>query len=199
MAVLPVYEMMISDDPNSDLQVSAIALVDNPAIQINWLAFNAAVNPMHFAEIADDQHMIVGAAMIPDMKIFRTDAEMGDYNVFFSKDTVCKIAEKYYAKGFQGSANIMHDAGQKVEGVNYFLSWIKDDAKGMVGLAGDYPDGTWFVGARVNNPEVWAKIKSGEIKGFSVEGMFQYSQTNEPKSADETMLQEIKNLLNGIK
>lgn len=198
---LPLYEMTISDEMTSDLEVTAIALVDEPAIQVNWQAFTAQSAQMNFATINEDERLIIGPAMIPDMKIYRNDTEpdgLGEYNVFFSKNTVKKIAEKFYAKGFQGSANIMHDAGQKVEGVNYFLSWIKDDAKGMIGLAGDYPNGTWFVGARVNNPDVWAKIKSGAIKGFSVEGMFQYASTPTVVDASETLLQKIKEILNGI-
>ena len=129
------------------------------------------------------------------MKIYRNDAELGEYNVFFTKATVQQIAEKFYTKGFQGSANIMHDAGQKVEGVNYFLSWIKDSAKGMVGLEGNYPDGTWFVGAKVNNADVWAKIKAGAIKGFSVEGMFEYEPVMTP---EQIMMEKIKQIISGI-
>ena len=201
---LPLYEMTISDDMASDLEVTAIALVDEPAIMVNWQAFKTQPGRMNFATVSDDERLIIGPAMIPDMKIYRNDTEangLGEYNVFFSKDTVKKIAEKYYAKGFQGSANIMHDAGQKVDGVNYFLSWIKDDAKGMIGLSGDYPNGTWFVGARVNNSDAWAKVKSGAIKGFSVEGMFEYTATQvvEPDTlAADALMQKIKEILNGI-
>ena len=194
MDKLPTFEINISDNLESQLEVTAIALVDMPAIESNWMAFKEQ-QPMNFASIDEDQHLIIGAAMIPDLKIYRNDSHLGEHNVVFSKDTVRRIAEKFYAKGFQGSANIMHDAGQVVAGVNYFLSWIKDDAKGMVGLTGDYPDGTWFVGAKVNNPAVWAKVKSGEIKGFSVEGMFEY----EEKKPEDVMMQKIKNILNEIK
>ena len=195
MKPLPIYELAVSDDPESELQVTAIALVDAPAIERNWFAFNEQTNPLHFASVNEDEHLIIGAAMIPDMKIYRKDEEMGEYHVVFRKETIQRIAEKFYAKGFQGNANIMHDAGQAVTGVNYFLSWIKDEAKGMTGLAGEYPDGTWFVGAKVNNPEVWAKIKAGEIKGFSVEGMFEYVQA---KTQDDVLLEKIKDILNGI-
>lgn len=197
--------MTISADLSSDLEVTAIALVDKPAIQINWQAFNAAKNPLNFSTIDNDQCVIIGAAMVPDMVIYRNNParpDLGEYNVFFSKETIATIAEKFYSKNFQGSANIMHDAGQKVEGVTYFLSWINDEKKGMVGLAGDYPQGTWFVGAKVNNPAVWAKIKSGEIKGFSVEGMFNYEAADtpaEPDNADFTLMEKIKNILNEIK
>lgn len=194
MDKLPTFQINISESLESQLEVTAIALVDMPAIESNWMAFKGQ-QPMNFANIDEDQHLIIGAAMIPDLKIYRNDNQLGEHNVVFSKDTVRRIAEKFYAKGFQGSANIMHDAGQVVAGVNYFLSWIKDEAKGMVGLTGDYPDGTWFVGAKVNNEAVWAKVKSGEIKGFSVEGMFEY----EEKAPEDVLMQKIKKILNEIK
>lgn len=194
MKPLPIFELAVSDDPESDLQVTAIALVDNPAIERNWFAFKEQTNLLHFSSVNEEEQIIVGAAMIPDMKIYRNDEALGEYQIFFSKDTVKQIAETFFRKNFQGRANIMHDAGQFVEGVTYFLSWIKDEAKGMVGLEGDYPDGTWFVGAKVSNPEVWAKIKAGEIKGFSVEGMFEYKQS---KTEDDVLLEKIKEILNG--
>ncbi len=198
MDKLPLYEMTISDDLNSEVEVSAIALVDYPAIEKTWQAFKDNKNPLSFATINEDEHLIVGPAMIPDLKIYRRCDELGEHNVVFSKETVCQIAEKFYAKGFQGKANIMHDQEQACSGVNYFLSWIKDGSKNMIGLSGDYPEGTWFVGARVSNPEVWAKIKSGEIKGFSVEGIFTYEKPEEMNTEEDTLLGKIKEILNGI-
>jgi hypothetical protein len=196
---LPVYELAVSEDPQSDLEVYAIALVDKPAIEKTWFAFAENKDPWKFAAVGeDDKRVVVGPAMIPDMKIYRKDEEMGEYQVFFSADTIASIAQKFFAKGNQGNANLMHDPEQAVDGVTYFMSWIKDSSKGMVGLEGEYPDGTWFVGAKVENEEVWGKIKAGEIQGFSVEGFFKYLK---PASAteEELMLQKIKELLNGTK
>lgn len=192
---LPLYEMMINADPASELEVTAIALVDQPAIDKNWFAFKDMPHPMAFTTVNEDERLLIGPAMIPDLKIFRTDPTLGEYNVVFSKQTVQQIAEKFYAKNFQGNANIMHDAGQPVPGLNYFMSWFKDSSKGMVGIDGEYPDGTWFVGARVKDDATWAKVKSGQIKGFSVEGVFQYAEL---KSTEEQMLEKIKEILNGI-
>lgn len=195
MDTLPVFEMLISDDPDSELQVSAIALVDEPAIQRNWLSFSADKNPMHFAAVNDDEQIIVGAAMVPDMLIYRFDKKtQKEYNVFFSKQTVKSIAQKFFAKGFQGSANIMHDQGQPVPGTTYFMSWFKDSDKSMVGLEGDYPEGTWFVGAKVSDAETWKKVKDGTIKGFSVEGEFGYLEEPTP---EEITLAEIAKALEG--
>ena len=194
---LPLYEIKINEDTNSDLEVSAIALVDSPAIEKNWQAFTGTAS-LAFATVNEDERIIVGAAMIPDLFIYRNDKQHGEYNVVFSKGTIQSIAQKFYAKGFQGKANIMHDAGHGVDGVNYFLSWFKDEKKGMQGLKGDYPDGTWFVGAKVTNDAVWAKVKSGEIKGFSVEGLFKYEPVNNEPTEGEQLFEKIKNILNEI-
>lgn len=193
---LPIYEMLIEEQPDSDLQVTAIALVDSPAIEKNWLAFNDHAKRLTFAEVNDEERVIVGPAMIPDMLIYRNDENLGEYQVYFSKKTVKSIAEKFYKKAFQGNANIMHDPAQIVEGVNYFMSFIRDKAKGLIGLEGDYPDGTWFVGAKVSNEQVWQKIKSGEIKGFSVEGMFEYDLAQPAPVEAEQALAQIMQILN---
>lgn len=189
MAALPVYEMKISADAESELQVTAIALVDVPAIERNFFAFKDQPRPFQFSTINNDEQIIIGPAMIPDMLIYRNDPQMGEFNVFFTKETIQQIAEKFFKKCMQGNANIMHDKGQPVKGITYFMSWFKDDAKKMIGIEGDYPDGTWFVGARVTDANAWAKIKSGEIQGFSVEGWFEYLEEPAP---EEMMLQEIK-------
>jgi len=195
--------MRIKPETDSELEVTAIALVDAPAIAKNFLAFKGALK-LEFATINEDEHIIVGPAMVPDTLIYRNDKDLGEYNVFFSKETIKEIAQKYYKKCLQGSANLMHDPEQKLEGINYFLSWFKDTAKGMTGLDGDYPEGTWFVGAKVDNADAWAKIKSGEIKGFSVEGVFGYvkeepapvQMSDDERSATE-LLQKINEILNG--
>lgn len=196
---LPVYEMRIEASTESDLQVTAIALVDSPAIEKNWLAFNADRDRMTFAQVDEEQQIIVGPAMIPDMLIYRNDPKLGEYNVYFAKTTVQSIAEKFYKKCFQGNANLMHDPAQTVEGVNYFMSFIRDSKKGLIGLEGDYPEGTWFVGAKVENAAVWADIKAGKIKGFSVEGLFEYNLAQEAPTEAEAALEKIKVILNGIK
>lgn len=194
---LPVFELAVSEDPQSELEVYAIALVDKPAIEKTWFAFSENKDPWKFAAVGeDDKRIVVGPAMIPDMKIYRKDDEMGEYQVFFTEATIAAIAQKFFAKGNQGNANLMHDPEQTVEGVTYFMSWIKNSGKGMVGLEGEYPDGTWFVGAKVDNDEVWGKIKAGEIQGFSVEGFFKYLKPA-GKTEEEQMLEKIKELLNG--
>lgn len=174
MDKLPCYEMVIDESAESDVEVSAIAFVDKPAIEKNFLAFNA-VN-LNFA--ADPARQIIsGPAMVPDTLIYRRDAG-GEYNVFFSKDTIESIALKFFKKDYQKNLNLFHDPALSLQGVTIFESFISDKARGIKPMKGfeDLPDGTWFISAKVENPAVWEKILSGEVKGFSVEGIFSYTK-----------------------
>jgi hypothetical protein len=137
-----------------------------------------------FSVVNNEERIVVGPAMVPDMKIYRRD-ETGEYYVFFDKKTIETIALKFYSKGFQQSANEMHM--KPIEGVTFFQSWIADESKGIPKMKQfeDLPDGTWFLGAKIMNDETWAKVKDGTFRGFSVEGMFDMTEIKMRKSADE--------------
>jgi hypothetical protein len=126
-----------------------------------------------FAVINEEERIVVGPAMIPDKRIFRRDEDGTEYEVFFTKNTIRIIAEKFFKKGFQNNGNEMHDSKKPVDMV-FFQSWIADESKGIPKMKQfeDLPDGTWFLGAKVNSDDAWAKVKDGTFKGFSVEGMF---------------------------
>ncbi len=191
---LPLYEMRISDDPNSDLEVKFVALVDNPAIQKHFLAFKE----QKFAAIDDDRRIISGPAMLADVPIMRMDDKLGQYQVIFKAPTIFQIAQKFFAKGFNSNFNLMHDPKQKCEGVTVFESFIVDSSRGIKPMTGfeDAPDGSWFLSAKVNNDEVWEKVKSGEVKGFSVEGVFAHTIPQQ-MSEDEIMFAKIMEILRG--
>jgi len=149
---------------------------------------------MHaFSVVNSEERIVVGPAMIPDMPIYRKD-QTGEYYVFFDKKTIETIALKFYAKGFQQSANEMHT--KPVEGITFFMSWIADESKGIPKMKQfeDLPDGTWFLGAKVMNDETWSKVKDGTFKGFSVEGMFDMTEVK-MKMKEEEIIQKLRDLL----
>jgi len=133
---------------------------------------------LSFGAINEDKQEIFGPAMLADVPIYRNDEQLGEYNVVFDKATIYKIAQKFFEKDFNKNFNLMHDPNQKCTGVYAFQSYIVDSTEGRPAPKGyeDAKDGSWFLGVKVNNPKVWAKIKSGEIKGFSVEGVFEYKK-----------------------
>jgi hypothetical protein len=191
---LPLYMLEISDDLNDDAEVQFVSLVDRPAIQKNWNAFK---NEQKFQIVSEDKRIISGCAMLADTPIFRSDASFRDYYVAFSKDTILKIVQKYFKKGYQNNVNLMHDPNQIETGVTMFESFISDKARGIAPMKGfeDAPNGSWFVSMLVENDEVWNKVKEGLINGFSIEGIFNYT----PKLTNEEIkMQKIINILEQI-
>jgi hypothetical protein len=172
MVKLPTFEMVINPDETSDVEVSFVALVDKPAIEKNFLAFKDA--ELHFA-VDQEQRIISGPAMIADSLIYRRD-DQGEYNVFFSADTIRQIALKFFKKDYQKNLNLFHDPALSLDGVTIFESFVSDKSRGIQPMKAfkDLPDGTWFISAKIENEAVWEKVKSGEVKGFSVEGIFSF-------------------------
>ena len=193
---LPIFMLDITEDINDDAQVDFISLVDRPAIQKNWNAFNKS---QKFEIANEDRRIISGAIMLADSPIFRSDSTYGDYYVAFSKDTILKIVQKFFKKGFQSNVNLMHNSNAQFEGVTLFESFISDPSRGIMPMKGfeDAPVGSWFGSMIVDNEEAWLKVKNGEIAGFSVEGLFNYKPREVNKVA--SMVEEIQKILSQVK
>jgi len=168
---LPVIELKI-DEANESF-VSAIALVEHPAIESDFIAFNQTQN---FA-VNDERQELLGAAMLPDKPIYR-NGDKGDFYAVFSKDTIRQIAQVFAQKGLFNNTNIEHTIIPADSFV--FQSYIVDNSKNINAPTGiEAPDGSWIVGVKVNNPAIWQSIKQGQIKGFSVEGIFELFPTDQ--------------------
>jgi Putative phage serine protease XkdF len=190
---LPIYEMRIDANEDSDLQVDFVALVDKPAIEKLFMAFNEQPQKQMFAVTNEDKHIVSGALMIADKLIYRND-DNGEYYVKFDAQTIQDIAIKFAKKGFQNNVNIMHDANQQLQGVTMFESFISDSERGIAPMKGfeDVANGSWFGSFYVDNNEVWQQIKDGKFQGFSVEGLFNYKPI---KYSIEEALKQIENIL----
>ena len=154
-------------------------------------------NQLGFQVVNEDQRIISGPLMIADELIYRNNDKFGEHYVKFSADTIKKIAIKFSKKKYQSNVNLMHDPNNKVAGVTMFESWLTDKERGILPMAGfeDVADGSWFGSFYVENNEVWNKVKAGEFRGFSVEGLFDYET---PLTKEEEMLNKISELLNAI-
>ena len=163
---LPIYQVEI--DEAEGLQ--AMAFVDRPAIKQNWVAFAEQI----MLAINDEKHIVTGPALIPEQPIYRNDAILGECYISFSAQTIEKCVERFMQDGLTKSVNLMHNSGVPEMDITLVESWIVNRAMNKQPLAGyeGLPDGTWFVGYKVNNQEVWDKVKDGTIRGFSIEGVF---------------------------
>jgi hypothetical protein len=170
-----IYKAVIDSNLDSELEVNYIGLVDRPAIEKNFQAFNDQKQKARFV-LNEEKRIISGPAMVADLPIYRNDKQLGEYYVVFDRQAIQSIVEKFSAKGYLKNFNLFHDEQQQVSDVTIFNSFISDKELGIPPMAGfeDIPDGSWFISAKVNNDDVWNKVKEGSIKGFSVEGFFNY-------------------------
>ena len=198
---LQTFEIEINEDAESF--VFAVALVKQPAIESNFIAFSKEQEFLTFA--ADDEQMeLIGAAMIPNMKILRKADDGTPYNVIFSKDNIRKASQIFFKKALQGNLNMNHTDIPADSFI--FQSYLVDEAKGISSPKGlNLPDGSWVIGTKVTNPDVWKDVKTGKVKGFSVEGLFKLIDTTNPinntkieSSEAEEFLNILKNLNNKI-
>ena len=165
-----IYELLI--DENEDYSgVQAISIVENPAIQSDFVAL-ADEKPVILARTNEDKRILMGAALIPDKPIYRNqDGE--EFYIYFSKETVAKAAEMFFKKSNHQNATLEHQ--QPIEGMTVFESWIVEDPNfdksKKYGL--EVPAGTWMVSMKVDDESIWQEqVKNDKVFGFSIEGSF---------------------------
>ena len=194
---LPIYELRIQEDVQDDAEVSFIALVDKPAIQRDFVAFSEDKQELNFAIQDEDKHIISGPLMLADKPIYRNNKKFGEHYVTFTAETIKDIAIKFSKKGYQGNVNLMHDQDMRLDGLIMFESFIVDKERGIMPMAGfeDAKDGSWFGSFYVENEQAWKLIKEGKVKGFSVEGFFEYPSEKKAPTYAEQKLAELAELL----
>jgi hypothetical protein len=159
------------------------------------------MSKMFFA--SEDQRIVVGPAMIPDMEILRKHDKGPDkgkpYWVRFSKEVISRIAEKFMRELRNGATNVEHDNGDPA---NSYVkeTWIveTEDDKANTKYNLDVPVGTWMVAMRVQDPEVWKQIKAGQLNGFSIEGNFMDKMDYEKYQKDKAMYDRVIKILKSI-
>lgn len=152
-----------------DSETYAISLVEAPAIESEFVALAKEEEKQVFLE-SNERHMVYGAALIPDMDIYRNDGEH-EYYISFSKESIEKMSQDFMKEYRQYEVKTDHeDVANEVCVVE---SWLVSDAykDKSNALNISVPEGTWMVGMKVNNIETWDRIKAGELKGFSVESL----------------------------
>lgn len=189
--LLPVFNLVIDETVESS-GVNAIAFVDSPAIKANWYCFN---EELKFAE-HEDRQMVTMPIMTADLKIYRKDAEHGEYYVRFDKAAIEKIQQKFMMNGYLSNVNEMHNSELKVNGVHLVNSFLSDKEMGInpPEMFKDYPDGSWFGTYKIINKDYWnSAVKSGQFKGVSVEGVFDL--VDEKKELESKIIKTIKEII----
>lgn len=185
---LPIYKMTI-DEQDDITGVEFISLVDYPAIEVNWVAMSTKSLRLFSAD--KDKQIVTGPAMIPDLPIYRADAKLGEYYVSFTKEEIEKIARKFNREARTLAINYQHETDSHVESSVILEQWfIQDSSMDKAKALGfDLPVGTWMVTVHFSDRNFWEKeIKSGNVRGFSIEG-FLNMQMNKIK---ESKMEKVK-------
>ena len=161
---------------NDESGMSAISLVQFPAVERNFLKFDK--NSKKKYKFNQEKHIISGIVALADVPIYRYSPEMGEYWVVFDKETIRTMVEKYAESGLYNSVNLGHDENRQVKDCFLIESYIIDKERGICPKEfEDAPDGSWIASFKVEDENLWEQIKNGtEFNGFSLEGMFELEE-----------------------
>lgn len=192
---IPTYSALISDDNEGILVIS---LVDAPATETNWMCFKEQEN-IKFSIVNEDEHILAGVVMVADKPIYRIAPDGTEFYIVFSKDVIKRMAEKMLADNTFNNIDIQHDGNiiphDKVKLVELFIA---DEAKGIKPNYLDVPDGSLLANYKIYDEQLWQMAKSGELNGFSLEGVFTTVRYEQNKNNKHTKMSKIKEMLKSI-
>ena len=188
-----IVELVIDEDAMFS-GIEAISIVDRPAIEENFIALSKE-HKVELQEVDAEKRILMGAALVPNKNIYRQN-EDEEYYIYFSENTVRKASELFLMRGNQNKSTLEHEAD--LHGLSVVESWIIEDEthdkSRKYGM--ELPVGTWMVSMKVNNDEVWENyVKTGKVKGFSIEGYF---TDKLEMSSDFVSEQEAKEILEEV-
>lgn len=189
-----VFELIIDEEDQLN-GIEAISIVENPAIQENFIALSE--DKVKLAQVDEEKKILLGAALIPNKKILRKDKDGNPYYIFFSEKTVRLASQIYQTRANQNNTTLEHEV--KLNGLSVVETWIVEDE--VHDKSRKYnlsvPVGTWMVAMKVNNPVIWNEfVKTGMVKGFSIEGKF--ADAIEMSSAEKEATKLLEKLLNKL-
>ena len=205
---LPTYRIMI-DENDETTGVDFISLVNEPAIEENWMAFS---NTKFDFQAQKDKKMLYGPLMIPNKRIYRNDERFGEYNVFFTNEDIEMIVKKFAKNNFNNNISFEH-LGLVVP-ATLIENFIVREGMTVPGFE-SMPVGTWFGCVYINDDDFWNNyVKTDFVKGFSIEinGFLSRQDFNKKFDAwakveeivksdntDETMLEALEQLFKTYK
>ena len=193
---MKLYELKINEDEleGSEQGIYAISLVQDPAMEENWIYFSKEESEEKVLLQAEDdeQQTLIGAVLVPNKKILRRDPKTGEeYNIYFEAETI-KQAEELYFKN-KNNDQFTVDHKRPVDDVYVYESWIVEDENHdksrAYGL--DVPVGTWMVKAKIENPKIWQEVKNKAYKGFSIEGLLKHNLKLAKVHSEQESLEEL--------
>jgi hypothetical protein len=191
---------LVLDEQQLATGIEAISIVESPAIESNFIALKN--QKFEFKTMDSEKRVLLGPALIPNKPIYRNQEMNGkqeEFYVYFSKSTIEQASQLYMMRGNQAKTTVEHQFG--VDGAIVVETWLKVDEVNDKSVAYGFNDpvGTWYVAMKIVNDELWHDfVKTGKVKGFSIEGFFADKSIQQQLSKvdeDEVKLNEIVNIL----
>ena len=191
---MDIIELILDED--QDNFVEAISVVENPAIEEEFVALKSQT--FKFEKQDEEKKILIGPILIPNKPIYKRTGDR-EYYIYFSRETVRKASQLYLKQNMQHNSTLEHQMA--LTGLTLVESWIiddeandKSDSFGM-----DLPLGSWFGAINVDNDEVWnGYVKTGKVKGFSIEGYFadkMQTPEDDEEQLSKGLINELKDLL----
>ena len=153
--------------------IKILSMVNEPAIMINYVQMETDKQNVKMAIIDEGEGIVIAPALVPDLPIYR-NINGKEFYLVFDKEVILDTLIKLSKDKTDANIDTNHD-GNLVSDVIVFEKFVTDERR-VTSVAGfeDKPMGTLFFSAKINNPTQLAKVKSGEINGWSIDGMFDF-------------------------
>ena len=193
----------------STSDIYAVSLVEEEAVESGFIALSKQKQPMDFKIHNEEKRMLYGVALRADFPIYRRYGE-DEFYLTFDANAIERLVNKFMSKYGQKSFTIDHM--EPAEGIVITESWLvkdtENDKSNALGLE-NVSEGSWIIGCKINNDEIWQSIKEGRWHGFSIESWIdmeeieEFNKINKNKKIDmavkkskfEEMIDKIKSII----
>ena len=202
---MKVYEAVFKEGQTEG--VYALSVVENPAMEDYWIKLSEQAEVIELAEVDGEKRLLLGAALIPNKKIYR-NIDGNEFYITFSEETIEKLSHEFMKNQYNNNSSLEHET--KLGGMSVVESWIvqnpNQDKSNNYGKV--YEKGTWVAMMKVDNDNVWKDVQQGKIKGFSIDALLGLQEINlksitmnddAKKSLKDDILDGIKALFNSQK
>jgi hypothetical protein len=195
---METYEVLFKEGETTG--VYGISLVNDPAMESMWVALSKE-EQFQLKSVDTEKRIVCGAVLIPNKPIYRNQNGK-EFNIVFPENTIRLASEAFLKNGHQKSSTLEHDIDAKLSGVSVVESWVKENDvndKSVIYGFND-PIGTWYASMKIDNDEIWNDyVKTGKVKGFSIDGFFDLEQVNLKSelnmSEQKSFIQEVKQII----
>ena len=169
----------------STSDIYAVSLVEEEAVESGFIALSKQKQPMDFKIHNEEKRMLYGVALRANFPIYRRYGE-DEFYLTFDANAIERLVNKFMSHYGQKSFTIDHM--EPAEGIVITESWLvkdtENDKSNALGLE-NVSEGSWIIGCKINNDEIWQSIKEGRWHGFSIESWIDMEEIEEFKKINK--------------